>query len=129
VRFGEVSGKLIDRLIQGFDFRLPEAVKDILQMRMDERSVGLDQELKNRFTLPIPWQFLPLQDCVDLSIFLVRSTIELQKWIVGIRGVGGAVAIRPVEARLPMRAAPKSLVWIHRQFSARRIRSWRHIRM
>jgi hypothetical protein len=97
--FGAVWGgqrELIDRLIQGFDFRLPEAVKDILQVGTDARSVGLDQELKNRFTLPIPWQFLPLQDCVDLSIFLVRLTIELQKWIVGIRGVGGAVDVATI---------------------------------
>ena len=35
--------------------------------------------LKQRFGLPIPWQFPPLQDCVDLSIFLVRTTIELPK--------------------------------------------------
>jgi hypothetical protein len=30
---------------------------------------------------------------VDLSIFLVRTTISLQKWLVGVRGVGGAVDV------------------------------------
>lgn len=36
--------------------------------------------------LPIPYQFLPLQDCVDLAILLIRTTAELQKFLVDIRG-------------------------------------------
>src|SRR6202011_2667734 len=98
-QFGAVWGgqrDLIDRLIQGFDASVPQAVQEILGVPLERRSPTLDQDLKNRFTLPIPWQFLPLQDCVDLSIFLVRSTIELQKWTIGIRGVGGAVDIATI---------------------------------
>jgi hypothetical protein len=30
---------------------------------------------------------------VDLSIFLLRTTITLQKWLVGVRGVGGAIDV------------------------------------
>lgn len=48
------------------------------------------------FNLPIPYQFLPLQDCVDLSIFLVRTTIELQKWMIDIRGVGGVIDVATI---------------------------------
>jgi hypothetical protein len=50
--------------------------------------------------LKIPYQFLPLQDCVDLSILLVRTTAQLMNYTIGIRGVGGAVdvaTITPVE--------------------------------
>ena len=45
---------------------------------------------------PIPYQFLPLQDCVDLSIFLIRTTIKLQTWLVGVRGVGGAIDVATI---------------------------------
>jgi hypothetical protein len=97
--FGPIWGgqrELVDRLLQGFDPNLPAAVQDLLGIAPASRSATLNDDLRNRFSLPIPWQFLPLQDCVDLSIFLVRSTIELQKWMVGIRGVGGAVDVATI---------------------------------
>jgi len=39
---------------------------------------------------------LPLQDSIDLAIFLVRATITLQKWQIGIRGVGGAIDVATI---------------------------------
>jgi hypothetical protein len=40
--------------------------------------------------LPIPWQFLPLQDYVDLAGFLVTMTSVSQTWTyVGFRSVSG----------------------------------------
>jgi hypothetical protein len=87
---------LVDRLLQGFDPNLPAVAQDILGIPPASRSMTLNDDLRKRFTLPIPWQFLPLQDCVDLSIFLVRSTIELQTWMVGVRGVGGAVDVATI---------------------------------
>ena len=95
--FGLVWGgqrELVERLLQGFDPSLRDAVQDILNVSPNSRHPTLHRELAAKFTLPIPYQFLPLQDCVDLSIFLVRTTIELQRWMVGIRGVGGAVEFR-----------------------------------
>jgi hypothetical protein len=62
----------------------------------DAQKQELDQFLGPIFNLPIPYQFLPLQDCVDLSIFLIRTTIELQKWMVGIRGVGGVIDVATI---------------------------------
>jgi hypothetical protein len=97
--FGAVWGgqrEITDRIIQGFDPNLPFFVQDVLQIDPANRKSNVEQELKNRLTLPIPWQFLPLQDCVDLSIFLVRATITMQKWLVDVRGVGGAVDVATV---------------------------------
>lgn len=97
--FGLVWGgqrELVDRVLQGFDPNLPNAAQEILSIPPASRSQTLSDELRNRFFLPIPWQFLPLQDCVDLSIFFVRSTIELQRWMVGVRGVGGAVDVATI---------------------------------
>ncbi len=92
--FGAVWGgqrEFVDRLLNGYDPRTIDLAASEL---------GLDNAAKTRLaaklgelTTPIPYQFLPLQDCVDLSIFLVRTTMKLQTWTVGLRGVGGAVDV------------------------------------
>jgi hypothetical protein len=41
----------------------------------------------------IPFQFLPLQDCIDLSILLVTTTAQIMQYVTDIRGVGGAVDV------------------------------------
>jgi hypothetical protein len=94
--FGAMWGgqrEMTDRLIQGFDPSLPEVVQDLLAIPPANRDASLAMKLRGKLGIAIPWQFLPLQDCVDLSIFLVRTTIVLQKWVVGVRGVGGAVDV------------------------------------
>ena len=96
--FGATWGgqrELVDRLIQGFDPTLPSILPTLLHAA-GQPIVDIEAELKKRLTLPIPWQFLPLQDCVDLSIFLVRTTIQLQRWLVSVRGVGGAIDVATI---------------------------------
>ena len=83
------------RLIQGFDPKLPIILQNELKLTPDQ-SANLNKILAKTLTLPIPYQFLPLQDCVDLSIFLIKTTIELQKWSIGIRGVGGAIDVATI---------------------------------
>ncbi|MGA3333949.1 MAG: hypothetical protein ABSC62_07265 [Terracidiphilus sp.] len=98
-QFGAIWGgqrEITDRLLQGFDSRLVQTVQDLLEIAPANRRPDLEAQLKQRLALPIPMQFLPLQDCVDLAIFLVRSTILLQQWIVGVRGVGGAVDVATI---------------------------------
>jgi hypothetical protein len=95
--FGATWGgqrELVDRLIQGFDPSLPQVLAALQPGQA--ANANIQTELKNRLTLPIPWQFLPLQDCVDLCIFLVRTTIQLQKWLVSVRGVGGAIDVATI---------------------------------
>jgi hypothetical protein len=46
--------------------------------------------------MPIPYQFLPLQDCVDLAIFLIKTTATLQRWTTDVRGVGGATDVATI---------------------------------
>jgi hypothetical protein len=87
--------EILTRLLSGFDPNLTLAIKDRLKLS-DEQKQDLDQFLKPNFNLPIPYQFLPLQDCVDLSIFLIRTTVELQKWMIGIRGVGGVIDVATI---------------------------------
>ena len=85
----------IDRLIRGFDDNLPEQVKSFLSLS-DQQRDDLKTQLTTTLSTPIPYQFLPLQDCVDLSIFLIRTTIKLQTWLVGIRGVGGYIDVATI---------------------------------
>jgi len=94
-QFGIVWGgqrEYADRLIHGFDGRLPELAKNFLNLD-DKKQNELGQYLQGQLQAPVPFAFLPLQDCVDLAIFLIRSTIIMQHWVVGVRGVGGAIDI------------------------------------
>jgi len=84
----------VDRLLNGYDSR----VLDLAQTEF-----SLDASKKEEFkkklaplTTPIPYPFLPLQDSVDLSIFLIRTTIRIQTWMIGIRGVGGAIDVATI---------------------------------
>jgi len=93
--FGLVWGgqrEYADRLIQGFDGRLPELVQQFLNLDGTKRD-ELFRHLGQCLQAPIPFGFLPLQDCVDLAIFLIRTTIVMQHWLVGVRGVGGAIDV------------------------------------
>jgi hypothetical protein len=95
--FGVVWGgqrQFVDRLLNGYD---PRAIE------LAETELGLNAVSKARLaaklaelSTPIPYAFLPLQDCVDLSIFLVRTTMKIQTWTVDIRGVGGAIDVATI---------------------------------
>ena len=85
----------VDRLIRGFDDSLPAKVQHSYK-QSGEQNRRLFQEIAQSSQLPIPFQFLPLQDCVDLTIFLIRTTITLQKWLVSPRGVGGAIDVATI---------------------------------
>jgi len=84
-----------NRLVKGMDPRLSQLVQRHLGLN-DAQRVSLDEFLERELSLHIPYQFLPLQDCVDLSIFLVRTTMEIQTWLVDIRGVGGAIDVATI---------------------------------
>jgi hypothetical protein len=81
-----------DRLIHGFDGKLPELTKNFLNLDEKKRD-ELRQYLQSNLQTPVPFAFLPLQDCVDLAIFLIRTTIVMQHWLLGVRGVGGAIDV------------------------------------
>ena len=95
--FGMVWGgqrEYTDRLIQGFDERVPLLVQQKLGLN-DQQRDELREHLR-QLQAPIPYPFLPLQDCVDLAVFLIRTTIKLHTWIVDVRGVGGAIDVATV---------------------------------
>jgi hypothetical protein len=96
--FGMVWGgqqEYASRLIAGYDPNLPEAVRQFLNLT-DDQKVALETQLRNQLQAPIPFQFLPLQDCVNLATLLIRTTISIQAFLVGIRGVGGAIDLATI---------------------------------
>lgn len=97
-QFGVTWGGQLEytsRLIKGFDPKLPSIVQGFLGLP-DGRRAALQKHLEGVLSSAIPYQFLPLQDCVDLSMFLIRTTMEIQNWIIGVRGVGGAIDVATI---------------------------------
>lgn len=97
-QFGVTWGgqaEYIERLISGFDHNLPNLIQSALSLD-DAARDKLINELRQKTQLPIPFQFLPLQDCVDLAIYLIRATIDVQTFIVGVRGVGGDIDVATI---------------------------------
>jgi hypothetical protein len=82
------------RLLNGYDPDLPRLVLD--RLGLDPTRGDEIREAMKDLGLPIPYQFLPLQDCVDLAILLIRTTAELQKFLVDIRGVGGDIDVATI---------------------------------
>jgi hypothetical protein len=44
-----------------------------------------------KFEYSIPWQYLTIQDGVDLSLALVQSTVDMQRFSFGTLGSPGAI--------------------------------------
>jgi hypothetical protein len=87
--------ELVARLLNGFDPRSLAIVKEHLGVD-DDQVAGLAPKWQAQLGVGIPVQFLPLQDCVDISAFLVNVTAVVQRWTLGLRGVGGAVDIATI---------------------------------
>jgi hypothetical protein len=98
--FGMVWGgqrNITDRIVVGFDEAAIDLIYNALNIAPAQRNPdALKNALKMQLQLKIPANLLPLQDCVDYVICLIRSTIQLQKWTVDIRGVGGAVDVATI---------------------------------
>ena len=83
--------EIVDRLLRGYDERVIPIIQQTLSLNPNQ-----PQQLLNNFgklNLNIPIQFLSLQDCIDLAIFFIRTTIEAQRLAMGIRGVGGKIDV------------------------------------
>lgn len=93
-QFGVTWGgqrEIVDRLIRGYDVRVMKIIKDTLKLNTKQTN-SLSQTLAP-LQMPIPASILPLQDCVDLAVFFIRTTIEAQRLTVGIRGCGGPIDV------------------------------------
>ena len=87
---------LVFRMLSGFDMGILPFLAANLNLT-PEQTLALKQKMEQTFAAGIPYQFLPLQDCVDLAMFLIQSTISFQKFrTTVVRGVGGHVEVATV---------------------------------
>ena len=87
--------EIASRLIHGYDPRLLELVQTGLKVtsaKVEELRQNIGPELEYR----IPYDVLPLQDCVDLAAFLIRTTITAQNFAIAVRGVGGSIEVAAI---------------------------------
>ena len=98
--FGVVWGgqrEIVDRLIKGYDQQLPTLIARNLGLA-PEQAQKL-QQIMDLVQLPIPIDVMALQDCVDLAIFSIRSTILGQSLTIGLRGCGGPIEVATITRR------------------------------
>lgn len=91
------QSELASRLIMGYGMELLKIVKRKLKLS-DQQIKELQTEL-GQLGLGVPYPILSLQDCIDLAVFLVKTTTEGQRLSIGIRGVGGAIDVAVITRR------------------------------
>jgi hypothetical protein len=94
VSFGITWGgqrDFVDRLIRGYHERLPDIAAQALSLTNQQKQTLLDA--LRPLEMAIPLQAMALQDCVNLAIFFIRTTMDAQNLTVGIRGVGGPIDV------------------------------------
>jgi len=97
-----------DRIIQGYDSRLRTIAEQVFGAS-DPRLAQFWSQL-GMLQLQVPIQVMPLQDCVDLAIFIIRTTIDGQQLTAGIRGVGGPIDVATITRQEGLRFVQKKSV-------------------
>jgi hypothetical protein len=96
--FGITWGGQIDvvnRLLTGFDTRVLKIAQDYFQVA-DDKVKEFHEMLKEEIKMSIPYDTLALQDCINLAIFVIRTTISAQQLSVGVRGCGGPIDVAAI---------------------------------
>jgi hypothetical protein len=100
--------EFVDRLLRGYDNRVLDIAR--ASMNLDPGQVqGLETAL-TAVQMQIPLAAMPLQDCVDLALFFVRTTIAGQMLTVGLRGCGGPIDVATITRRENFRWVQKKEV-------------------
>ncbi len=94
VRWGG-QHEIVSRIMIGYDPALSTLLQTKYSLSNDEAR-AVEKEINVASGARIPYQFLPLQDCVDLSIMLIRTTAKLMEYQTVLRGVGGAVDVATI---------------------------------
>lgn len=83
---------IVSRIVHGFD----PSFADLLARTSKNPKETVEQWLqsvRNELELSVPYEFLPLQDCINLAAAMVRTTMVFQDTAVRLRGVGGPIDI------------------------------------
>ena len=86
---------IVNRILRGYDLNILDTLRKHFSFD-DQQVASLRQHLSREIQHRIPYDTLALQDCVDLSTYLIRATIEAQSFSTGLRGVGGEIDVATI---------------------------------
>jgi hypothetical protein len=110
-QFGITYGgqrEIVDRLVFGYDPRMFQLLATHLQL--DQSKLQELQKVLLPLTLQLPIQVMPLQDCVDIALLFLKTTIEAQKLTIGVRGCGGAIDLAIIRRNNPLEFIQQKLI-------------------
>jgi hypothetical protein len=81
---------IVSRIVHGFDPALPVLLAKQAGVTEDVAASWLEK-IGTGLQLRVPYEFLPLQDCINLATAMVRTTMVFQDSAVRVRGVGGPI--------------------------------------
>ena len=81
--------EIVSRITRGYDAGVLQLIGQ--KFNLDQNGMKeLETELM-RFHIPVPCDIMPLQECINWAIFLIRTTIVAQSLSIGIQGCGGPI--------------------------------------
>jgi hypothetical protein len=89
--------EIVDRLIRGYDTRLASILQQ--ELTLDQAALNNILQKLAPIQMPIPIQFMGLQDHVNLALFFIETTIAAQTLTLGIRGCGGPIDVATITRR------------------------------
>ncbi|HEY4064407.1 MAG TPA: hypothetical protein VGM30_21020 [Puia sp.] len=113
--FGITAGgqnEIMARLLLGYDPRLPNILIQKGLVTADQVNKILGPALEP-LKLQAPIQLMPLQDCVNLAVLLIKTTIEAQSLSIGIRGCGGAIDVAIITKNNPLKFIQKKNITVN----------------
>jgi hypothetical protein len=85
---------VVERIVKGYDGQLTGLVNSDPNLTQPQKDNLLNSI--QSLTMQIPIAAMSLQDCVNLAIFLIRTTIAAQRLTVGLRGCGGPIDVATI---------------------------------
>jgi hypothetical protein len=89
--------KPIERLYLGCDFEITQWFRDNGISEPD--AFAYYRQLRDRFMWPIIYEGMPIQDAIDLAVYLVNVTIGHSRFAVGPPVCGGEIDVATVTSR------------------------------
>ena len=86
--------EMVDRITRGYDPAVPQLIAKKFNFNRNKIS-QLENELR-QLQIPFPIDTMPLQDCVNLAVFFIRTTITAQSLSIGLRGCGGPIDVATI---------------------------------
>lgn len=85
--------EITSRILNGYDAAAMDfIIPQIPNVDPQQLAAGVSE----RSGAQIPYQFLPLQDCLDLSMLMIRTTAQILDYQIGVRGVGGSIDVATI---------------------------------